>query len=245
MTLKRRQFLTGGATALAAGAVASPAIAQGAPEIKWRLTSSFPRILDTIFGTAQTIRQIHRRGDRQPVPDPDLSGRRDRARAAGARRGAERLGRVRADAGLLLFRQGPDARVRHRRAVRTQRAAFSIPGGISAAAPRSSTRCWRSSTRSGFRSAIPAARWADSSARRSTTSRTSRASSSASAAWAGRCWPSSASCRSRSRRATFIRRSKRERSTPPSSSAPTTTRSSGSTRSPSTTITPAGGKAAR
>ena len=55
MTLKRRQLLTGGATALAAGAVASPAIAQGAPEIKWRLTSSFPRILDTIFGTAQTI----------------------------------------------------------------------------------------------------------------------------------------------------------------------------------------------
>ncbi len=55
MTLKRRQFLTGGATALAAGAVASPAIAQGAPEIKWRLTSSFPRILDTIFGTAQTF----------------------------------------------------------------------------------------------------------------------------------------------------------------------------------------------
>src|SRR5262245_40555610 len=55
MTLKRRQFLTGGATALAAGAVASPAIAQSAPEIKWRLTSSFPRILDTIFGTAQTM----------------------------------------------------------------------------------------------------------------------------------------------------------------------------------------------
>jgi TRAP-type mannitol/chloroaromatic compound transport system substrate-binding protein len=55
MTLKRRQFLTGGATALAAGTVASPAIAQGAPEVKWRLTSSFPRVLDTIFGTAQTF----------------------------------------------------------------------------------------------------------------------------------------------------------------------------------------------
>jgi TRAP-type mannitol/chloroaromatic compound transport system substrate-binding protein len=55
MTLKRRQFLTGGATAFAAGAVASPAVAQGAPEIKWRLTSSFPRILDTIFGSAQMI----------------------------------------------------------------------------------------------------------------------------------------------------------------------------------------------
>jgi TRAP-type mannitol/chloroaromatic compound transport system substrate-binding protein len=55
MTLKRRQFLTGTATALAAGTVAAPAIAQSAPEIKWRLTSSFPRVLDTIFGTAQTM----------------------------------------------------------------------------------------------------------------------------------------------------------------------------------------------
>jgi TRAP-type mannitol/chloroaromatic compound transport system substrate-binding protein len=55
MTLKRRQFLAGSATALAAGAVASPAIAQSAPEVRWRLTSSFPRVLDTIFGTAQTF----------------------------------------------------------------------------------------------------------------------------------------------------------------------------------------------
>jgi TRAP-type mannitol/chloroaromatic compound transport system substrate-binding protein len=35
--------------------VAAPAIAQSAPEIKWRLTSSFPKSLDTIFGTAQTF----------------------------------------------------------------------------------------------------------------------------------------------------------------------------------------------
>src|SRR5437764_333231 len=55
MTLKRRQFLSAGATALAAGAIAKPAVAQSAPEIKWRLTSSFPRQLDTIFGTAQTL----------------------------------------------------------------------------------------------------------------------------------------------------------------------------------------------
>jgi TRAP-type mannitol/chloroaromatic compound transport system substrate-binding protein len=35
--------------------VAAPAIAQSAPDIRWRLTSSFPRQLDTIFGTAQTF----------------------------------------------------------------------------------------------------------------------------------------------------------------------------------------------
>lgn len=55
MTMKRRQFLTGAATGLAATAVAAPAIAQSQPEIRWRLTSSFPRVLDTIFGTAQTF----------------------------------------------------------------------------------------------------------------------------------------------------------------------------------------------
>src|SRR5206468_3866765 len=45
----------GSAVAGAATLVAAPAIAQGAPEIKWRLTSSFPKSLDTIFGTAQTF----------------------------------------------------------------------------------------------------------------------------------------------------------------------------------------------
>ena len=54
-TMKRRTFLTGGAVAGASTLVAAPAIAQAAPEIKWRLTSSFPKSLDTIFGTAQTF----------------------------------------------------------------------------------------------------------------------------------------------------------------------------------------------
>ncbi|MBN8921265.1 MAG: ABC transporter substrate-binding protein, partial [Rhizobiales bacterium] len=55
MTVKRRQFLAGSATALAGAAVASPAVAQAQPEVRWRLTSSFPRVLDTIYGTAQTL----------------------------------------------------------------------------------------------------------------------------------------------------------------------------------------------
>src|ERR1041385_1275477 len=53
--MKRRTFLKGSALAGATTLVAAPAIAQGAPEIKWRLTSSFPKSLDTIFGTAQTF----------------------------------------------------------------------------------------------------------------------------------------------------------------------------------------------
>ncbi len=55
ITLKRRSFLTGAGLAVAGGAVAAPAIAQSSPEIRWRLTSSFPKSLDTIFGTAQTF----------------------------------------------------------------------------------------------------------------------------------------------------------------------------------------------
>lgn len=54
--MRRREFLKQGvAIAVAAPAVAAPAIAQTSPEIKWRLTSSFPKSLDTIFGTAQTL----------------------------------------------------------------------------------------------------------------------------------------------------------------------------------------------
>src|SRR5919112_2474424 len=54
-TLKRRNFLKGAGLAAVAGTVAAPAIAQSSPEIRWRLTSSFPKSLDTIFGTAETF----------------------------------------------------------------------------------------------------------------------------------------------------------------------------------------------
>src|SRR5215203_6576540 len=52
---KRRGFLKGVGLTAAAGTVASPAVAQSMPEVRWRLTSSFPRQLDTIFGTAQML----------------------------------------------------------------------------------------------------------------------------------------------------------------------------------------------
>jgi TRAP-type mannitol/chloroaromatic compound transport system substrate-binding protein len=53
--MKRREFLKGSAIAGGTTLVAAPAIAQSAPEVKWRLTSSFPKSLDTIFGAAQTF----------------------------------------------------------------------------------------------------------------------------------------------------------------------------------------------
>src|SRR5437868_6711101 len=51
--MKRREFLRGAGIGLATTAVPSPAIAQSAPQIKWRLTSSFPKSLDTIFAAAE------------------------------------------------------------------------------------------------------------------------------------------------------------------------------------------------
>src|ERR1700727_1809768 len=50
--MKRRDFLKVSAVGAAASAVAAPAIAQSSPEIKWRMTSSFPKSLDTIYNGA-------------------------------------------------------------------------------------------------------------------------------------------------------------------------------------------------
>ena len=40
---------------MAATTLAAPAIAQSMPELKWRLASSFPKSLDTIYGGAETF----------------------------------------------------------------------------------------------------------------------------------------------------------------------------------------------
>jgi TRAP-type mannitol/chloroaromatic compound transport system substrate-binding protein len=53
--MKRRELLKAGGLGLAATTVAAPAIAQGEPELKWRMTSSFPKSLDTLFGGAEYI----------------------------------------------------------------------------------------------------------------------------------------------------------------------------------------------
>jgi TRAP-type mannitol/chloroaromatic compound transport system substrate-binding protein len=52
--MKRRQFLAAAGGVAAAG-VAAPAIAQSQPEIKWRLTSSFPKSLDTLYGISEYL----------------------------------------------------------------------------------------------------------------------------------------------------------------------------------------------
>src|SRR5512134_839842 len=51
--MKRREFLKVAGAGAAATALAAPAIAQSTPELKWRLTSSFPKSLDTLYGAAE------------------------------------------------------------------------------------------------------------------------------------------------------------------------------------------------
>jgi TRAP-type mannitol/chloroaromatic compound transport system substrate-binding protein len=52
--MERRHLVRSGAVGAVAAAFATPALAQGAmPEVKWRLTSSFPKSLDTLFGGAE------------------------------------------------------------------------------------------------------------------------------------------------------------------------------------------------
>ncbi len=52
---RRRMLGTAALAGAGAGLVAAPAIAQTVPNVRWRLTSSFPKQLDTIYGTAQML----------------------------------------------------------------------------------------------------------------------------------------------------------------------------------------------
>jgi TRAP-type mannitol/chloroaromatic compound transport system substrate-binding protein len=53
--MERRSFLKKTAAGAAVGAIAVPALAQTQPTINWRLASSFPKSLDTIYGAAETF----------------------------------------------------------------------------------------------------------------------------------------------------------------------------------------------
>src|SRR5919205_206842 len=49
--MRRREFLKSAGGGLAAStAVAAPAIAQSMPEVKWRMPTSWPKSLDTLYG---------------------------------------------------------------------------------------------------------------------------------------------------------------------------------------------------
>jgi TRAP-type mannitol/chloroaromatic compound transport system substrate-binding protein len=54
----KRKFITvasAGTIGAAAASLAAPAIAQSSPELKWRLTASWPKSLDTLYGAAENF----------------------------------------------------------------------------------------------------------------------------------------------------------------------------------------------
>ena len=51
--MNRRKLLKAAGAAVASTAVAAPAIAQSAPALRWRLTTSFPKTLDTLYGACE------------------------------------------------------------------------------------------------------------------------------------------------------------------------------------------------
>src|SRR5437879_2093224 len=53
--MRRRSLLAGGGVGLVGAALAAPAIAQSQPEIKWRMATSWPKSLDTIYGGAEYL----------------------------------------------------------------------------------------------------------------------------------------------------------------------------------------------
>ena len=48
--MKRREFLKAAGVGLATTTIAAPAVAQSMPELKWRMTASWPKSLDTLYG---------------------------------------------------------------------------------------------------------------------------------------------------------------------------------------------------
>jgi TRAP-type mannitol/chloroaromatic compound transport system substrate-binding protein len=53
--MKRRSFLRSAATGTAVGAVAAPALAQSQPTVSWRMATSWPKSLDTLYGGAEWV----------------------------------------------------------------------------------------------------------------------------------------------------------------------------------------------
>ncbi|HZA96620.1 MAG TPA: TRAP transporter substrate-binding protein [Burkholderiaceae bacterium] len=53
--MQRRSFIKNATAGAAVAAIAAPAIGQGQAQVRWRLASSFPKALDTIYGAAETF----------------------------------------------------------------------------------------------------------------------------------------------------------------------------------------------
>ncbi len=74
-TTTRRSLIGSAGLATAAAAVASPALAQANPKISWRLTSSYPKSLDTLYGlSTQVAKRVAEATDGQFQIQPFAAG---------------------------------------------------------------------------------------------------------------------------------------------------------------------------
>src|SRR5713226_6619142 len=241
--MKRRDFLRTAGAGLAASAIAAPAIAQSMPEIKWRLASSFPKSLDTLWGSAEIFcKTVAEATDNKFQIQPFAAGEIVPGLLANdaVSNGTVEMCQT---ANYYFFGKDP-----------TFALACAVPFGLNSrmqnswlvhgggndllneffkkfnlyGLPAGNTNCQMGGW---FRKEIKTV--ADLAGLKFRIGGSP-----------AKCCRSSAWCRNRSRAATFIPRLKRAPSTPPNGSGPMTTRSSASTRSRRITITPAGGKAA-
>ena len=231
--MQRRKFLrtagVGAAAAAAGGTVAAPAIAQSAPELNWRMTSSFPKSLDTLYGGAELFAKI--------VAEATDNKFQIRTFAAGeivpglqvldaVQNGTVEMGQT---ASYYFCRQGSDLRAGDARPVRPQHAPDECVVNRGGGASSSSTTSSRTTTSIGMPCGNTGGQMGGWFRKEIKTRRRPQGSEDAHRRpGRRRDEPSSAWCRSRSPAATSIRRSRRARSMPPSGSVPMTTRSSAS-----------------
>ena len=129
-----------------AAAIAAPAIAQSMPEIKWRMTTSWPKSLDTLFGGAEMMAkavaeatdnkfQIQVFAGGEIVPGLQV--------VDAVQNGTVEMRPYRV---VLLFRQGPDLRLRHLGRRSAPISASTRAGTRWAAARKCSTSSTRNTT---------------------------------------------------------------------------------------------------
>src|SRR4051794_29966797 len=56
--MDRRKLLKAASLAAASGAISAPAIAQSAPSLRWRLATTFPKSLDTLYGACEMFSKV-------------------------------------------------------------------------------------------------------------------------------------------------------------------------------------------